>query len=550
MASIPYRATSCHPSQTALPETSTSEPDPTLVEQFYAEAKRQIVKGDYLRRKWLPLYGPRFYSLIKALRAHCSYEIKAGEAMCYPSETTLARACGVSRRTILYWLVRVKAGEEQKGQKAGDFCHPRHGEALQRFLRIMPKTRYDPVGQRSVKTTNRYFIRMDDPAVPEDEPLIWAKARELAAQHLASQRQEQEHTVRQQEFERRAAQAASSSEAVCTLNNAQILHTQQCAKTAQNRLFSPPLLNTDTHRSPQERDAPLVMATRISQAEINTQKNRTQEHERDEHRATSTSKSNVASAQPREDLFRHAVPLDEGEERRREEREAAMEAAYDAAGGVVRSLLEEFGDTNVRAGTAKALNALVAAGAPAEHMTALAYLARDRVRTFVLRGGRILDTQVGFYLTTLCNLAKEARRKGWQLEQIAAADRRRHERMIRHQGLPMPQIEVQERPPHCPARRSTRPTPEEAEALVIALGQRGEAYAEVQAQVRQMEERKQAREARQQVVRQQAQLYQRLDQAEQDLKTYPEGSLAWERARREQQKLQRQLAALRSQQNP
>src|SRR5581483_9416297 len=122
------------------------------------------------------------------------------------------------------------------------------------------------------------------------------------------------------------------------------------------------------------------------------------------------------------------------------------------------------------------------AGAPADRMTALAYLARDRVRAFVLRGGRILDTQVGFYLTTLCNLAKEARRKGWQLEQIAAADRQRHERMIRHQGQLMPQVEVQERPPYRPTRRSTRPTPEGAEALVIALGQRNDAYAEVQAQ--------------------------------------------------------------------
>src|SRR5690242_9309344 len=60
------------------------EPDRELVRQFVGDAKRQIVTGDYLRRKWLPLYGPRFYSLIKALRGHCSYEIKTGEAMCYP----------------------------------------------------------------------------------------------------------------------------------------------------------------------------------------------------------------------------------------------------------------------------------------------------------------------------------------------------------------------------------------------------------------------------------------------------------------------------------
>src|SRR5690348_15080484 len=129
------------------------EPDPELVRQFYGEAKRQIVTGDYLRRCWLPLYGPRFYSLIKALRGHCSYDIKEGEATCYPSETTLARECGVTRRTIITWLARVEEGEEQKypGLKVGDFCHPKHGKALQQFLRIKAKLRYDRAGQRSVK---------------------------------------------------------------------------------------------------------------------------------------------------------------------------------------------------------------------------------------------------------------------------------------------------------------------------------------------------------------------------------------------------------------
>lgn len=337
MASIPYPASSRHLSQEAFPKAPVTEPDPALVEQFYAEAKRQIVKGDYLRRKWLPLYGTRFSSLIKALRAHCSYDIKTGEAMCYPSETTLARECGVSRRTILYWLARVQAGKEQAGQQVGDFCHPRHGVALQRFLRIMPKIRFDRVGQRSVKATNRYFIRMDDPAVPEDEPLIWAKARELAEHHLESQIQEQEHTARQQDFELRAAHTVSFHEATCTRNNAQILHTQQCAKTTHNRLFSTPLLNTDSHRSPQEGEDRSVLATRINQAKIITHANRTQENVGDEQRATSISKSNVTMAQPREDLFHHAALLDEEKEHQREEREAALEAAYDAAGGVVRS---------------------------------------------------------------------------------------------------------------------------------------------------------------------------------------------------------------------
>jgi hypothetical protein len=214
----------------------THESDVALVSQFYAEAKRQIVKGDYLRRKWLPLYGPRFYSLIKALRGHCSYDIKEGEAMCYPSETTLAQECGVTRRTIITWLARVEEGEEQQypGLKVGDFCHPRHGAALQQFLRIKPKLRYDRAGQRSVKAVNDYFVRMDDLPVPEDVPLIWEKARQLAAQYLAHQAKEQEREARRQEFAAQAAQAAFSGPPDCTRNNVKYFHTQQCETSTHN----------------------------------------------------------------------------------------------------------------------------------------------------------------------------------------------------------------------------------------------------------------------------------------------------------------------------
>jgi hypothetical protein len=237
--------------------------------------------------------------------------------------------------------------------------------------------------------------------------------------------------------------------------------------------------------------------------------------------------------------------LDKKEEQPSEEREAALEAAYDAAGGVVYSLLEELGDTNAANGTRKVFSSLVAAGTPPERMVDLAYLARDRVRAFVLRGGRILDTQVGFYITTLCNLAKEARRKDWDVAKIAAADHRRQERIIRRNGQVIPQ--AQARPARQTTRRLKPPTPEEAEALVMELGQQPETYAEAQTQVRQMEEQRQSREMQIQAVRQQAQLYQQLDQAAQALKTFPEESLAWKRAGREKQELERQIAELRPQ---
>lgn len=178
-------------------------------------------------------------------------------------------------------------------------------------------------------------------------------------------------------------------------------------------------------------------------------------------------------------------------------------------------------------------------------MTDLAYLARDRVRAFVLRGGWILDTQVGFYITTLCNLAKEAQRKRWDVEKIAATDRRRHERAIRQGERHKPGHTPSEPLPRParPARR--RPTPEETEALVMEVSQQPETYTQAQALVRQMEERRQAREVRRQAIQQQSHLFSQLAQAEQALTVHPEGSLAWERAQREKQELEQQIAKLR-----
>lgn len=79
----------------------------------------------------------------------------------------------------------------------------------------------------------------------------------------------------------------------------------------------------------------------------------------------------------------------------------------------------------------------------------------------------------------------------------------------------------------------------------MELGQQEAVYAEAQAQARKVKEQQQTREARQQAIQQQAQLFSQLAQAEQALTMHPEGSLVWERAERERQELERQIAALR-----
>lgn len=521
MASIPYQAKDCHFSQ----DKGTGDPPPELVAQFLDDARKLITKGDYLRKRWMACYGYRFHALIITLRGFCSYSVKEGEVSCFPSYETIAKACKVSRRSVCYWMQR---------NEEGKFIHPKYGEALNRFIRVQPRRRYDAKGQCQVQTSNLYLVRMDTPVVPEDDALVWEKAKELAIRALERQAQEQEQEARRQETECRAVRAGAFVERDCTPNAMQKVHSQSDAKSAQDRLSSTVIFYPDTHRSTQGGEsAPQAIRNTQNAAYQPTSE---EEDEENAHSAASKSKSNGATAQRSEDQFRRAAPsVDKVWERD----DARFQAAWKAAGGVISSLLQEYGDAPAvaRRDTFKVLRAYLALGAPIERIAPLAYLAREQVTDYKVRGGKILN-EAAYYVSTACNLAPQARKKGWDVERTRKAN-------LARPAKPEQQRQETRRPARRAAPRTTRPTPAEAEALVMDLGQQPETYAEAQAQVRQMEERQQAREAQEQAVRQQAQLFSQLGQAEEALKMFPEGSLAWERAQREKQEAERQIAALR-----
>ncbi len=316
------------------------------------------------------------------------------------------------------------------------------------------------------------------------------------------------------------------------------MHSQSSAKTAQDPSLLTSTFTSDSLRSPQgENKAP--QAIRNTEKQPTNQTTRTKDEE-DEACIAQQSKSNRATAQRSEDQFRRAAPLVDEDQ---EHEQARFQAAWEVAGGIISSLLEEYGDAPAvaRRDTFKVLRAYLALGAPIERIAALAYLARQRVKEFEARGGHILKTRAGYYVVTACNLAHEARKKGWDVERIRMADQARLAQKQKHSHPP----QEARRPARRAAPRPTRPTQAEAQALVMELGQREETYAEAQAQIRQMEEQRQARDAQRQAVHQQAQLFSQLGQAAEALKMFPEGSLAWERAQREKQELERQIAALR-----
>lgn len=133
---------------------------------YYLEARNEIVEpGDitvvtqYFMKKWAPRLGPTLSILIIRLRMYCYYNKKTKEKRdwCFPSQETLAQNIGVSYKTI---------ARELKKDLAKNF--------IKREARYI----YNKELKKKVRTTDTYYIAMDDPLIPEDEELLKRKVAE------------------------------------------------------------------------------------------------------------------------------------------------------------------------------------------------------------------------------------------------------------------------------------------------------------------------------------------------------------------------------------
>ena len=139
---------------------------------FYHDLRNQIVRPlnlhvetRYFFRKWKSELGPVLTLLIMELRDRCYYNPRTGERRdyCWPSQEELARAIGVSVRTVIRALQDPLAGK---------------------FIRVQHRYRYDPALGKKVRTSSAYVVSMDDPLRPEDEAVL---TRMVAEQILAEE---------------------------------------------------------------------------------------------------------------------------------------------------------------------------------------------------------------------------------------------------------------------------------------------------------------------------------------------------------------------------
>ncbi len=137
------------------------------LQPFYHDLRNQLVKPNdvlvcshYFFRHWKPRLGPVLCLLIMELRDRCYRNKATGEVRntCWPSQTELARAMGVSVDTIARAL---------------------KGELASLFIRAEPRYRYDPVRKKKIRTSSIYHIAMDDPLLPEDEQSLHALLAEV-----------------------------------------------------------------------------------------------------------------------------------------------------------------------------------------------------------------------------------------------------------------------------------------------------------------------------------------------------------------------------------
>ncbi len=143
---------------------------------FFHDLRNQIVhplnvhvETRYFFRKWKAELGPVLTLLIMELRDRCYYNPRTGERRdyCWPSQEELARAIGVSVRTVIRALQDPLAA---------------------RFIRVRHRYRYDPALGKKVRTSSAYLVSMDDPLRPEDEAVLTRMVAERILAEETAQR--------------------------------------------------------------------------------------------------------------------------------------------------------------------------------------------------------------------------------------------------------------------------------------------------------------------------------------------------------------------------
>ena len=137
------------------------------IEPYYQDIKNEIIQPDsvavstkYFWTKWVPVLGPVATCIVLRLRQYCYYNRITGEKReyCWPSQITLASEVGIKDKKTVNKAIKLLEG---------------YG-----FVRREPNYRYDPARKKKVRSTDTYYISMDDPLTEEDKSELVVKTAE------------------------------------------------------------------------------------------------------------------------------------------------------------------------------------------------------------------------------------------------------------------------------------------------------------------------------------------------------------------------------------
>lgn len=372
--------------------------------------------GDYLLERWLPLLGPDKYALVCVLHNLCYQNPASGELVTEFSLdlAELAAKIGKSRATVCRLLQRNAEGVIVEGKPDGRPVP----SLLNEFVQVLPQQRYSRTHGRKVQAVNRFKVTWPIPLVPGEESSVATRSSES-----------QNETLRAALGPAATFQWNPALACACACPYVQAEAGVENLKMRRQRIVSSlvpeEITSHGIYRTIRERQPDRVVVLRKSETTPSPEKalgggeagaaTNEQRSEREGWRASRRTPSRLSRPPEQEPPAEFALALAEAEQ---------------VAGGVLVDLLQQYGDPNPLVGMRTILVALVEAGAPKERLGDLAYLGRNRLRRFQLRGGHIQTTVPGYYINLMRNLANEARGKDWEAARMEREDRLKHEEIL------------------------------------------------------------------------------------------------------------------------
>jgi hypothetical protein len=382
-----------------------------------------VLGPNYLTKKWLPKKGPHFYAFVQALRAHVfwNYETHQQKNKVFFEADTIAKLAGISRSTVFRLL---------------------NDPDMALFVIRKPRRRWDKEQHKELQTSNLYYVAMDDPpADDEDRDLVRREQERLATL------QSDDAIIEDDDRPARRPRASARKFSECHSDTQIAVSERHSDSSVRVTLEDRTLitLSQSENTSIREGDdvggetirntAGLGRRTKDDDARkraCNPERETKQIGEMSAKRIESDRKEigYVAPPPPCADVPSAAL-LSEGE--------AWKVDARVAAGGIIADNLKQLGGSGEREAVERVLSAHATYRTPAEILAQLADIARNRTRN---RAGHIEDdAQAGYFITTLCNMASEAKRAQYDLAKLRKstekAARKAQAEDRQAQGLPV-----------------------------------------------------------------------------------------------------------------